>query len=786
MFKKKILIILVSLTLLLSLTANINAKFFTTSAYKLNQNPKASQLVSHNIPLDIVFVGYSENAVDMAALDATLVKDYSMPWVEWSFNYHFDMNYVFANQTYLQTLTSFVLGHSVVGANLTSKLNVTALEYQRATGTKMSVFLPQSGRAIDALAVEDWFAANPFVSPVTPRYTFYILNFTTFDSPDHTTEHWYNLTEPDFDANSTRDWWRLEWDNPLNPDVGFPYPAFSYRYPLFFIDPSAFNWYLTWARIWWEITPYLVDPKFDYYFEDLDTFQQTHDLNTPEGKTALGYFLGGWIDDLLSNTLAPSAWVMPTYSLSLQILVLNNASEYGYTNDKMRWILNSSQIEKSIEQLAPFIPTEVMVRFENLSDYPDVDALLKSSIISQQNGWTYIDGYTLFFGLENLREQHFNYNKAEMVVNGYVFLLKNASMIYGTNEFTGLGGDRQVMLLKSVDRYFRPDGTTPKSGLSMYMIHELGHNIAFPHTFANFGLYYAGDFSFDVMGYYPWSFNVTRLRTDLYRRSYADVTVAELQNALAIDQELYNAQNSSVLIDALFVEINSRIAEASVMYDGLRYLDALYKLFEAQRVEAYLRELLSTIIQHGDINHDGIVNITDATKIGVGWMSLDGEPNYDFFTDLSHDGLINIRDATPVGLNWLKTGSVKAGFFRWATGNHTTVFDYVANVWPDWWWTEKNMTYGFWNWANTDLQVSLRIRNITDVDNIASLYLKIYNATATVLEINWTAGDPVPQGWTPFTVEAQSKYAVHLQVMYTSYAPTWFSRITFESRVDLP
>jgi len=111
---------------------------------------------------------------------------------------------------------------------------------------------------------------------------------------------------------------------------------------------------------------------------------------------------------------------------------------------------------------------------------------------------------------------------------------------------------------------------------------------------------------------------------------------------------------------------------------------------------------------------------------------------------------------------------------------------YVANVWPDWWWTENNMTYGYWNWANTDLQCSLRIKNITDVDNMDSIYLKIYNATATVLEIYWNAGDPVPQDWMPFTVGAYSKYSLYLEVVYTSYAPTWFSRITFESRVDSP
>jgi len=777
MFKRKILTGLLSL-LLLSLMFNAYIK------PSLSQSYQATQTISHDIPLDVVFVGYDQEAIDMAAMDSVITKDYTVPYVEWSLNYYFDVNYVFANQTYLQTLTSFILQNSVEGINTTSKLNVTALEYQKATATKMSIFLPQSGRAIDAIAVENWFAANPYVSSSTPHYAFYVLNFSMFDTPDHTWEHWYNLTEPELDANTVRDFWRLEWDNPLNPHVDFPYAGFSYRHPLFFVDPSAFNWYLTWARIWWELDQYITDPKYDYYYEDLDTFQQTHDLTTPEGKTTLGYYLGGWIDDILSNTFASAVWVQPTVSQSLQILVLNNASEYGYTYENLKWIINTSLVKDAVEQLAPWISTDVSVKFANLSEYPDVEALLQRCIINKTNGWTYIDGLSFFYGLEDLRRWHFNYNKAEMVVNGYVTLLKDASMIVDNGEFTGLGGDRQVLLMKSIDRYFREDGVTPKSGLSCYMTHELGHNLGFGHTFG--WNTYAGDFAFDVMGYYPYSYYFTKLLTDAYRRTYADTALAELQNALIIDQELYSLWGSSPFIDVLFDEISERIDEAALLYDELDYLSALYKLFEAQRIEAYLRELVCDIIPIGDLNHDGIVNITDATKVGVAWMSRVGDTRYDFFADLNHDSIINIKDFTPIGKNWQKTGKVKAGFVRWATGNRTTIFDYVANVWPDWWWTENNMTYGYWNWANTDLQCSLRIKNITDVDNMDSIYLKIYNATATVLEIYWNAGDPVPQDWMPFTVGAYSKYSLYLEVVYTSYAPTWFSRITFESRVDSP
>jgi hypothetical protein len=209
--------------------------------------------------------------------------------------------------------------------------------------------------------------------------------------------------------------------------------------------------------------------------------------------------------------------------------------------------------------------------------------------------------------LENLRKQHFDYSKADWVVNGYVFLLKNASMMGGPDEFTGLGADRQILILKSIDRYFRVDGVTQKSGLSMVLIHELGHNLGFPHSFANYDYYYAGDFSFDVMGYYPYAFCFNRLKTDLYQRAYTDVSLAELQNALTIDHELYSNQKKTTCIDMLFNAIDNKTTQAALLFKQLNFLDALNNLFEAQRIEVHLRDLLSAV-RVGTFNMAGNIN----------------------------------------------------------------------------------------------------------------------------------------------------------------------------------
>jgi hypothetical protein len=54
----------------------------------------------------------------------------------------------------------------------------------------------------------------------------------------------------------------------------------------------------------------------------------------------------------------------------------------------------------------------------------------------------------------------------------------------------------------------------------------------------------------------------------------------------------------------------------------------------------------------GDLDGDGIVNIMDATLIGLNWLLTvpPGDPK----ADPNHDGIVNILDATMVGFYWLK------------------------------------------------------------------------------------------------------------------------------------
>ncbi len=168
--------------------------------------------------------------------------------------------------------------------------------------------------------------------------------------------------------------------------------------------------------------------------------------------------------------------------------------------------------------------------------------------------------------------------------------------IYG-EEYTGLGGGGQILVMKAVERYFKQDGVTPKSGLGAILIHEAGHNLGFDHTFMH-GVAYAGDFAFDVMGYYPLSYSFSQLRKDSWRRLVDDHKILTLQETLDKDQTLYSRKSPVPVIDAKFNEVLAEINEARQLYDGMHYLEAYDKTAEAETSERGLNELIWRYLRH--------------------------------------------------------------------------------------------------------------------------------------------------------------------------------------------
>lgn len=617
------------------------------------QNFEVSQAsdLTYSLQINVIFVGFTPGIVDTSLLNSGIQKSYPYTYDGYVIDYGFNLSYYEASEAYYLALRDFCFANSMNGTDTTSALNTTALQIQINTGQRMSIFLPQSGRAIEAKATEHWLDSYPYLQDAGPSYNFYVTNFTELDTPQQNLKHWFNLTETDYEANRSRDFWRLEWDNELNPNVKFPYALFTSDTRNLIIDPSAFQWYLTWARYWYnlQVSGLL---QYDYYFEDLYQFQLTHDVNTPSGKSALAYYLAGWINDPIENLLVSYLWtdsrLANAKTVSIQTLILNNATESGYTNSVMNWIVNDTIAEQAIRDLAPFINVTANTEFHQLSEYPELKQAFLNAVIDQTNGWTYYSGNTVWNTLYALRSSYFDLAAADVVVNAYVLLEENMSMMANNREWTGLGGDGQILVMKEVKRYFETDGVTPKSGLGMVLIHEAGHNLGFPHTagITAYSQRYAGDFSFDVMGYYPYAYNFSQFRKDCFRRLVVDLKTFNLEKKLNNDINAYSRKPPVGPIESTINDVDTLINTTRQLSLSMNYLQAYDTISEAEISETTLARLISIYL--ADVNNDGIIDILDVVKVAGVYGTIQGEPQFRSESDLNKDGVIDIIDIVMV------------------------------------------------------------------------------------------------------------------------------------------
>lgn len=471
--------------------------------------PSQSNEVNRNWTIRFVLINYRSSQLNTSALTSSLPTERIHNADPTTINYHLNYIVEFASESYVEQVRQFILGNSINGTGTGSRLDASALSYQKEhINEPQRIFYPRDGRSIDGQALEDWFAQNPYSQPPGLGYMFYLLNFSEFDTPDHSLEHWYNYSPMDPDTGQNQDWFRLEWDNALNPNVMLEYPGFGGRYNTYVLDPSADQWYLKWARIWWG-----THTDYEYMSIDLDQKEQGIDLTTQPGVDALTKYLAEYIYDPVTMLMAPrspmsnqndvTSYVQTGY---LKSLVICMDVSQGISIDSLRWVTNAEIQKAHLEELFPFIRWKVDVEFIDIDDSQAWKNLFWS-YAQLVNGKTIVDGGNMFNAIYGtMRGQYVDVNDENINVFGVVFIKKNMEMYYGGRQYTGLGGDGQTVIWKSWERYYRSDGVTPKSGISGVQLHETGHAIGLGHTWRQD--HYVGDFSYNVMGYYG-AFNGT-------------------------------------------------------------------------------------------------------------------------------------------------------------------------------------------------------------------------------------------------------------------------------------
>ncbi|MFW9870488.1 MAG: hypothetical protein ACFFEL_12755, partial [Candidatus Thorarchaeota archaeon] len=363
--RRAVVISIAFLLLFITLMANDR---ITTDANVTNTLSQDTPSIERDWSAKIVVVGYNPVLIDETILLTGLptTRFYSAESVDITYNIEYTIEY--AASTFLNDLQQVMLDNSINGTDTGTRLNETALSYQKShLDEPQRIFYPRSGRAIDAYAVEDWLVENPFTVKPDLGYTLYLVNFSVFDSLDHSLEHWYDYHPEDPDTGEKQDWFRLEWDNALNTDVTMDYPFFGGRYNIYVVDPSAHQWYLRWCRIWWS-EQFLTE--YDFWTEDLEDKVASLNLAIPADVDALNVYLHECVWDPINQLFFPYQHQPASYvqSGTLKGLVFCMDVDAGISVESLRWITDAEMQRAHLTELYPFIDWTVDIEFLDISE----------------------------------------------------------------------------------------------------------------------------------------------------------------------------------------------------------------------------------------------------------------------------------------------------------------------------------------------------------------------------------------------------------------------------------
>ncbi|MBD3405208.1 MAG: hypothetical protein GF411_03615 [Candidatus Lokiarchaeota archaeon] len=540
----------------------------------------ATPTITRDWTVKIVLVNYDDGVINENVLTSDFPQARLYTTTEVAVEYNIAYEISTASPSWESSLQDVMDSNSVNGTDTGSKLDETALEYQKAhLDEPQKIFNSRDGRAIDGYAVEDWLIENPAVTPPDLGYVFYLLNFSEYDSPDHELEHWFDYHPIDPDTGLNQSWFRLEWDNELNKDVKFQFAGIGGRGNIYVLDPSADQWYLRWARIWWGEAPYPND--FEHCTKDLEDKVSELDLSTTGGKDALSTYLGDYMYDPISYLMFAhehQPTVRATSGL-LRGLVFGMDVSSGVSIESLQWVTDAEIQKAHLAELLPFIDWTVEIDFLNIEEQADWETVFWS-YAEVVDGVTQVDGYSQFYAIrEILRDNYITDLTDRVEVFGVVFIKKMMEMYAGGRTFTGLGGGGQTVIWKSWERYYQEDGVTPKSGISSIQLHETMHAVGIGHTWNTY--HYVGDFSFSPMGYFSMHNGTATFDQNWVQSTYLD----QMQGRIVEDYEDYS---EGILADDLPKVLKARDeAEAAInlavqLYNQMVWIGCFEALSDAQ------------------------------------------------------------------------------------------------------------------------------------------------------------------------------------------------------------
>ncbi|NHJ85109.1 MAG: hypothetical protein FK734_06580 [Asgard group archaeon] len=580
--KRNVIPIWFSIGLIFILLIPVYQKSFST----INESivitkPKVGEFIrEENLTLTIYFMGLKEELINIEEIESQLYDTFERSVINPHAKYTFNFQFEFASELAYTNLKTYIESIAVNGTGTGYTLNVTQLLDDLNTGNRNEIFIPQDGMAIDAELVEEYIYQNLYQAPPidNPGYSFFLLNFSQFDSPDHVLEHWYDTSSVSSDHNSTVTWWYAGYGD-LEKRAAMGWGG---KYRFCYLDLSAYSWYIDYVKNAW--SNFGIGNYLYYQYLEIDKLAQAYDFNTSLGKDKLTQYLKEWINSYTSNVFSgPCYDPQIGKSISLQVKVFNNLTDNGYTFDDIRWCISDYRIKQQLDLDFPWMDWRIEVEWVELDEYPGLFNFIQENIQEDVNG-RYLEVIPDFFEiLYSQLDFHFNLTAADVVLPCYYFLTDDIQFKADGISFAGLGGMGWEILLGSQYSIFE-DGNAnePRRGMTQVMIHELGHSLGLPHPHTGTG--WGSSFVADVMSYFSTKDSFSSFYKDGVDRAHTDANYYFAQNEyFAAWQAFVEAGQPEAVAEEIAV-INSMIESVPIHYQSMEYQEAISQALLAREL----------------------------------------------------------------------------------------------------------------------------------------------------------------------------------------------------------
>ncbi len=282
-------------------------------------------------------------------------------------------------------------------------------------------------------------------------------------------------------------------------------------------------------------------------------------LSTPYGRIWAAEFINDYIAGAVYNLFAADQLYPVSYAQNyhFHLFVFDNRTRAEKSKGpKISTTLNTTMVQAELANLLPFATVTVSAKFSNVTDYPQLAAVVANAttkvkdpalsipIVDARLVWNWLSSYS-----ENHMTQFINatHTTTTYDIPGFLFAFQgNYTFAFTFKENIALreppgsiaGVALGDMILVDQSNAILTAGNDPSTynqpgkgmGFTRAAIHELGHMMGLNHPF----IYdQTEDFTNSVMAYYPYSNTYSQFDKDTVLRGINDELLIIAQDALA-------------------------------------------------------------------------------------------------------------------------------------------------------------------------------------------------------------------------------------------------------------